>query len=327
MAICRGLDRAVHPSWKGIPHCSFEPNQNSKRLVQDELTTRQHMMAFDRLQIGSYVTSLKAAVSGIALAEFSYPSGCFEGVTGSFHSIALISKPFEAEVACSDGRTVKRLFRAGDLSLVPPDAPYRSRLLSDASVRYLTISTERMQTALADIAPSFNGDFGPLVDQGFQSPVGAALINKLYDCVNEGCLFGQVYFDGVVNTIAFELYQQAFGATHFRSPKAGDLSPHALKRVDDYIDEHMDATPTCADLAELVGLSETTFARSFKAAKGVTPYKYIVDRRLTRAKSLIQSTPLPLAQIAFVCGFASQSHMTDTFRTRLGLTPGSLRAS
>ena len=58
----------------------------------------------------------------------------------------------------------------------------------------------------------------------------------------------------------------------------------------------------------------------------MTPYQYVLDKRIERAQLMIETTSLSLAQISFASGFSSQSHMTDVFRAKLGMTPGKVRS-
>src|SRR5262249_27098229 len=66
---------------------------------------------------------------------------------------------------------------------------------------------------------------------------------------------------------------------------------------------------TSAELEAATGLTRYALARHFRACLGTSPYRYLVMRRLDRARSLIRSG-MPLAQAALASGFADQSHMT-----------------
>jgi len=82
---------------------------------------------------------------------------------------------------------------------------------------------------------------------------------------------------------------------------------------------------TVQELAGALGLSAGFFCRAFRAAVGQAPHDYIIDRRVSRARALLQNAALDLATIAHTSGFASHAHMTATFRKRLGVAPSELR--
>ena len=81
------------------------------------------------------------------------------------------------------------------------------------------------------------------------------------------------------------------------------------------------------DLAEVACLSPYHFSRSFKQAVGVGPQRYVMQRRIDRAKTLMRRTKQPLAMIAQEAGFSDQSHLTSIFRRETGVTPGRYRVA
>ncbi|MBH9346152.1 helix-turn-helix transcriptional regulator, partial [Pseudomonas aeruginosa] len=76
-----------------------------------------------------------------------------------------------------------------------------------------------------------------------------------------------------------------------------------------------------AELASIAGLSRYQVLRAFSRATGLTPYAYLLQRRLERARGLL-GTDQPLADIALACGFADQSHLTRLFARLYGISPG-----
>ena len=111
-----------------------------------------------------------------------------------------------------------------------------------------------------------------------------------------------------------------------REPSNG-LSRDRLKRVRDYIETNLDDRLTLSDLAGVACLSPYHFSRSFKEAVGVGPQRYVMQRRLERAKTLVRRSSQPLAAIAQEVGFVDQSHLTSIFRREIGMTPGRYRTA
>jgi transcriptional regulator GlxA family with amidase domain len=79
-------------------------------------------------------------------------------------------------------------------------------------------------------------------------------------------------------------------------------------------------------LARVSGVSEAHFARSFKEAFGVPPHRYLLTRRIERAKALLRDTDLAIIEVAFDTGWNSLGTFGRVFRDITGESPGELRA-
>jgi AraC-like DNA-binding protein len=117
-------------------------------------------------------------------------------------------------------------------------------------------------------------------------------------------------------------------ARHGERPASG-LAPRrvnaaCLKRVKDYIHAHYQRDVTSAELAAVAGLSRAHLSRAFNAAFHVPPHVYLNAVRVARAQVLMRAG-LPLATVAFECGFADQSHLSRRFKGSVGVTPGDWR--
>ncbi len=117
--------------------------------------------------------------------------------------------------------------------------------------------------------------------------------------------------------------------SHGIAPPAGGyagpgLAPWQLRRVRAFADARLDADPSVADLAGECRLSPSHFARAFSASTGVSPHRWLVNRRIERAKALLLGGQA-LSQIALACGFVDQSHFTRAFSRSEGESPGRWR--
>jgi len=141
----------------------------------------------------------------------------------------------------------------------------------------------------------------------------------------EGGFEDRILVESLGTALFIRIARQFVG--HLPLPTSGGLSPERLQRVRDYIEAHLDEDLSLTVLAGIACLSPYHFSRSFKRATGVGPQRYVIQRRVERAKLLLRQTHQPLALIAQEAGFTDQSHLTAMFRSEMGVTPGRFRAA
>lgn len=112
-----------------------------------------------------------------------------------------------------------------------------------------------------------------------------------------------------------------------RRDNVAGITGNLLSVIDQYIAENLDRNVSLDELAEISGLSLHHFARSFKKVTGKTPYQYVLTQRIYHAQRLLAETRNSIAEIAYECGFSSQSHLTAMFGRLLGTTPGQFRST
>lgn len=94
-----------------------------------------------------------------------------------------------------------------------------------------------------------------------------------------------------------------------------------LDRVQAYVLENIQESFCVEQLAELAAMSVRNFARVFTRHMQMTPMEFVLNARIDHARSLLESTDLPLKTVAFRSGFGSSRYMRQMFDKRLGLTP------
>jgi AraC family transcriptional regulator len=110
------------------------------------------------------------------------------------------------------------------------------------------------------------------------------------------------------------------------APEAGRALPGwRLRQVLDYVEAHLDQDLTLAELAAVAGFSMSHFKPLFRQAVGMPVHRFVMERRVARARSLLLESTKSVTAIALEAGFAHPSHMARCLRRALGFTPAQLR--
>lgn len=104
------------------------------------------------------------------------------------------------------------------------------------------------------------------------------------------------------------------------SPRRG-LSRPQLRRLLDYIEDHIDQDLSLERLSGVAGVSASHLKTLFKRSTGLPVHEYVIQRRVERAKALLLRGELPASHVAIAAGFSHQSHMARCMRRVLGVTP------
>ena len=167
-------------------------------------------------------------------------------------------------------------------------------------------------------------------ERGFRDPliegIGRAIRAEMLDPTPAGNMLVET-LASALGVHLLQRHSNLASASLSLPPARGALDPGRLDRVRDFIETNLGEDLTIEALANEACLSPFHFARAFKAATGVAPHRYLTNRRLERARSWISAGQLPLAEIAFRCGFSSQASFTKWFKRLVGITPGEYRTS
>lgn len=98
-----------------------------------------------------------------------------------------------------------------------------------------------------------------------------------------------------------------------------------IKKVIDYMNENFTVGVSCTELSELIKIDKYRFIRSFKAQTSKTPYEYLLDLKIEKAKKMLRMNDYSITEISMLCGFSSHSHFTSTFKKKTGMSPTKYR--
>jgi AraC family transcriptional regulator len=231
-----------------------------------------------------------------------------------------------------DGQLYEQRVYHGEMAILPTGRPcewgWKERVetdvlnlrLKDAFLREVAQSVEVDPDGL-EIVPLL-GVRNPQIER-----IGLSLKAEVEA---EGLLGGRLYAESLANALAISFIRDhsSLGRKAVRKiagEHIGCLSKRALKSAIDYIGDNLEKDLTLAEMAGAVHMSPYHFSRLFKKSTGLTPHRYVIERRVQRAKELLSNTALPIAEIALLCGFANQSHLNRHFKRLLGVNPKALR--
>jgi AraC family transcriptional regulator len=109
------------------------------------------------------------------------------------------------------------------------------------------------------------------------------------------------------------------------SIRQSGMPPSRLRKVIEFIAEHLEEDLTLASIAQIAGISPFYFCREFKRSVGVTPHQYVMQQRIETAKVLLQSDVLSITEIGAQLQFPTPSHFAATFKRMVGMTPTAFR--
>jgi AraC family transcriptional regulator len=141
-----------------------------------------------------------------------------------------------------------------------------------------------------------------------------------------GGLGGPLAAESLANLLAVHLIRHVLAPRQPTRRRYGAFPRARLRAVVEYVEEHLDASPTLEQMAAVARLSPNYFVWQFKRATGLPPHQYVIARRVERAKQLLQTgSDFSLAEVAAHAGFSDQSQFSNHFKRLVGVTPGQFR--
>lgn len=264
----------------------------------------------------------------ILVEQFQHPSG--EGRThySDEHTICLSLAPRPVRfLQIKGGKTHTSLYGKGDICITPAEMPFFARWEGEDRYVQIRIATRFIQSVAREMLEINPDRLELLPEFRIRDPQIEAIGLMLLAELQQGNCGSRLYIDSLANVLGVHLIRQ-YTATQPQHPVyEGGLPQRQLSRVLDYIDAHLEQDIKLADLAALVDMSQFHFSHLFKQAIGTSPYQYLLQQRIERAKQLLKQTNQPIMEIAFQCGFNNHSHLSQQFRRLTGMTPKAYRSN
>lgn len=167
-------------------------------------------------------------------------------------------------------------------------------------------------------------DFGHNPGEGVDDPVIRGLGRSLVPALRRPAEACELFVDYVMTGVAAHVVRLLGDGRPLASEPRG-LGPWQERRAQELLSAHLDGHISVQRLAEECRLPTTAFCRGFRASTGVLPHRWLLERRIDRAITLLRRPKLPLRQVARRSGFASESHLVLVFRHVMGMHPTAWR--
>jgi AraC family transcriptional regulator len=260
----------------------------------------------------------------VAMFEVSQPAGNFPDPAMPVFNLQIVRRCLGHANMEFGGHRFGGAPIPGDMVLSPSNQVCSYTM--DASIHLVNVPLhESLVRQVADeLVPTFAGDFGGLHTRLLSSAAVSQSALKIWHSAKPGA--GKT-FDGHAATIGLvELLLRLSVSPGALRRQRHHIAPRALHRVMHYVEACLAEDVSLGKLAEIAGLSQYHFLRSFRAEIGETPHQYVIRQRASRATDLLRRTSAPLTAIAASCGFSSHQHMCAVLGQVRGVPPRDIRA-
>lgn len=215
--------------------------------------------------------------------------------------------------------------RAGSLSLFDAGMEVRAHQRGSQNARRIVVDIDVTSLSHRGL---FDDDLVSTRLRGgceFQDPSLAAVLREMVAEIRRGCPNGALFAESLSVGVLLQLCRTRGARPVPASRECGKLSAVQWSRVDELITSELGNDLSLTSLSNVLGMSKPHFVRLFRLTTGTSPHRYVMQKRIERARQLVIASDVPLVEVASEVGFASQSHLNQAFQRAYGITPGNAR--
>lgn len=219
-----------------------------------------------------------------------------------------------------DGKLKTESRNQGDIAVIPAGISQRCNWNTLSEFTILAIAPTLLEQVGQDLVNCDRIELIPHYMTG-QDILIQGIFGALRQELEFGKIGGYLLIDSLKIALAIHLLRNYCTTQPLLSSYTDGLSKSKLQQITEYVNEHLHEEVKLIELAAIAQISPYHFLRLFKQSTGLTPHQYILQRRIDKAKYLLQESKLSITDIAFRVGFCDQSHLTRCFKRLLGMTP------
>jgi AraC family transcriptional regulator len=218
-----------------------------------------------------------------------------------------------------DGRAISKTVASGALTFVCAGTQYDWHTRGPIEFAHLYVPPGYLENLAERLDRKSAWTFPDAV--GVRDPLLESLFSTMLREIRHPNEASALYLDSLLDAFALRLLRDHSAARIRRDRPREILTNFQVARVVEYIDAHLAHDIKLADLVNVVGVSVYHFCRAFKNATGEPPYQFAIRHRLERARFLLKTTELSVADVASACGFRNTVHFERAFTRQWSDTP------
>lgn len=225
------------------------------------------------------------------------------------------------------GVTKDTVFRPGEFVVPAYDCTRSVTVLDHHVFREFEPEPRLLRSVFEDAKPGpVKFDLGILHTGHAEDRNVSALLSHLWNEATAGNLAWRLAAESAVVTLGVALLRAK--ARLERTPERASAERPCdwrVRRVMERMETEIGSDVGLRELASEVGLSPSHLSAVFVAAAGVPPHRWLLGRRVERARELLRRTRRSITDIALSCGFSSSQHFSTAFKAQEGCTPTDFR--
>lgn len=280
------------------------------------------------VNVAPVVAQSADAWGGLAVCDWQLPwIDGFSLTENDDFVVALHSRGSRKVRASCDGPWSRITSTPGRISVIPPGHRVDYRIEGKVSFTSVHVPRQLME-GLTRANAAHTLDFRFAFEDAFATQCFEILLNE----ARQGEHSNFPYVHAITRALLLHL-MQGYRKT-VEVPLRKEPPPEVLARTGtkldamlDFIDANLAEPLKLESLAARAGASRAHFVRRFRSLTGLSPHRYLTQRRIEKAKDLLRGSEHTLADIALEVGFGNQSHFTQVFHGITGMTPSQWRRS
>jgi AraC family transcriptional regulator len=223
------------------------------------------------------------------------------------------------------GRVYQRTLHAGDVIIAPAGEPRALRHKEETELVKLRLAPSFVAGIIEDLVANGSGPVELLDNFGARDAHIEDIARRLVGELKADALAGRLYAESLAAELAVHLLRHYSTASKLVNGAPSMLPRYKLQRVTDYINDNLREDLTLGKISAVLSMSPYHFAHAFRQTTGLAPHRYVIQRRIERARFLLRETDLSITEIANEVGYANQSNFSVVFHQFTGQTPRSFR--